>query len=661
MISIKLFGRLTATDANSTSIPISGAKTQGLVAYLALNTEMPPSRDRLMALFWGDRFTEQARQSLRQAIAKLKRALADDAGDAILTDGDRVGLNPEVVEVDVDRFAALAADGSASAAINAIALMDGPLLDGIYGQQAEFEDWIASERQRLNSLSLDILERASKAAQKDGDVTQALDFARRMVALDPLRDASQAVLIRILAQKGERAAAVQQFNSYEATLRDELGVSPGPELKELLAQVKGEGFFAEETTEEPPAQKPRPTSAPVSEGRTSVAVVPFAAMAVSEGFDHFVDGLTEDVTTNLSRFSWLDVKASVANEGPRLTSAEMSVLGTELGLDYVVHGSLRMHGARLRLTVQLAEPRTNRYVWVERYDRTADDPFALQDELADTIAASVEAELERRAGRGTRDTAFDEMGAWECYHRGLAIQYEFHPNTNAEAQRHFRRAIELDPNFGLAHARLSYAIVISVIYFEADDVQGLLDTALEHARIAARLEPDDAVARFALGRVHLARGEYDRSIADLKAAIDLNPGMAQAHCGLGDSMAYSGQLEDAMSCFEEAVRISPSDPYRWAFLGYGATALLFQGDYEDAVAWAARAEAMPNSHYWATAIRASALAHLDRIDEAAQAVADLRSARPGITAEFVRSRLFYLRDPAQVETYVSGLQKAGLD
>ena len=253
------------------------------------------------------------------------------------------------------------------------------------------------------------------------------------------------------------------------------------------------------------------------------------------------------------------------------------------------------------------------------------------------------------------------MSAWDCYHRGLAIQYEFSAATYAEAQRHFRRAIELDPNFGLAYARLAYALVISAIYFEADDVTALLDEALDLAARAARLEPEDSVARFALGRVNLARGDYERSIADLRAAIELNPGMAQAHCGLGDSMAYSGQLDDAMNCFEEAVRISPADPHRWAFLSYGATALLFRGAYEEALAWASRAEAVPNSHYWATALRVSALGHLGRVAQAAEALAELRRRRPGITCDFVRERLFYLRDPAQVDTYVEGLSKAGLD
>jgi tetratricopeptide (TPR) repeat protein len=314
----------------------------------------------------------------------------------------------------------------------------------------------------------------------------------------------------------------------------------------------------------------------------------------------------------------------------------------------------------MRLTVQLAEPRTGRYVWVTRYDRECDVLDDVLDELSETIAASVEAEAERLAGKAARSLAFEEMGAWDCYHRGLAIQYEFNADTNAEAQHHFRRAIHLDPHFAAAYARLSYAMVISAIYFEAANVPELLDEALELARTSCRLDADDAVGRFALGRVYLARGEYERSLAELHTAIELNRSMAQAHCALGDSLAYAGALDTALPCFEEAVRLSPSDPYRWAFLSYGATALLFMGRYEDAVDWAARAEAVPNSHYWATAIRTSALGHLGKVEEAERARDELDARRPGITCDFVRERLFYLRDPAQIETYVQGLSAAGL-
>lgn len=657
MFEIRLFGKFEVVAADGTPIAVAGAKTQGLIAFLAMNMGMPPTRDRIINLFWGDRFTDQARQSLRQAIAKLRRILPD--GDrALLVEHDRIAFNPEAVRVDVDRFTELADDGSSESALDAVALLRGQFLEGFYGQQPEFEDWISSERQRINELSCTLLERAAALELKNGNVAQAKDYARRVTQLNPWSDGAQAVFLRLLAQDGERAQAIQHFQVYERTLQDELGVGVGQELTELMAQIRGETLATPITTPTAPAADPRMTG--VADGQTSIAIVPFAWMASEADNGFLVDGLVEDMSTKFSRFSWLTIKAGGSTHGARLTGAEMSELYGEMGIDYLIHGSLRSQGNRFRLTVQLADPRDGRYLWVERFDRSTDDLFALQDELSDAVVGSLEAALEQLAGRNTRSLALEEMSAWECYHRGLAIQYEFDAATNSEAQRHFRRAIELDPNFGLAYARLSYAIVISTIYFEADDVPALLDEALELAQSASRLDPDDAVVRFALGRVRLARGEYDQSISHLKSAIELNPNMAQAHCGLGDSMAYAGDLDAAMSCFEEAVRVSPNDPYRWAFLSYGATALLFRGDYPEADAWAAEAESMPNAHYWPTAIRASALAHAGRMDEAQASLERLLEMRPGITCDFIESRLFYLRDHGQLDTYVSGLRKAGL-
>lgn len=658
MIDIKLFGKFEVLNDAGRPVSVAGAKTQGLIAFLALSMGMPPTRDRIINLFWGDRFTDQARQSLRQAIAKLKRILPD-GDDAFLTDQDRIAFNPDVVRVDVERFTELSKSSDADDVLQAVTLLRGPLLEGFYGQQAEFEDWISSERQRINELTSAALECAVATETARGHAASALEHARQVSQLNPWSDAAQMVLLRLLAQTGDRAVAIQHAQSYEKTLREELGIGPGQEFQELIAQIKGENFVpvARSQTNAPtPALRPRSNG----QGRTSMAIVPFAWMASEADHGFLVDGLVEDISTKLSRFSWLTIRAGGSTHGARLTGTEMSELYSDRGIDYLVHGSLRSQGNRFRLTVQLADPKDGRYLWVERFDRSSDDQFALQDDLSDAVVGSMEATLERLEGRSTRSLPLEEMSAWECYHRGLAIQYEFDAATNCEAQRHFRRAIELDPNFGLAYARLSYAIVISTIYFEADDVNALLNEALQHAQKASRLDPDDAVVRFALGRVLLALGEYDQSISHLKNAIELNPNMAQAHCGLGDSMAYSGDLDAAMSCFEEAVRVSPNDPYRWAFLSYGATALLFRGDYDDAEKWAAEAEAMPNAHYWPTAIRASALAHAGRDAEARSVLDRLKEMRPGITRDFIESRLFYLRCPKQIETYVSGLRKAGL-
>jgi DNA-binding SARP family transcriptional activator/Tfp pilus assembly protein PilF len=659
MLNIQLFGRLTVTSPGGEPIAVTGAKTQGLLAYLALNIAMPASRDRLLALFWGDRFTEQARQSLRQGVARIKRTLGNE--EYVIADQDRVGLNSDLVTVDADRLCALAEDPSPEATERAVALLNGPLLEGLYGQQAEFDDWVASERQRLSTVSLAVMERAVnlRVQQQQGDL--ALALAYRLIEMEPMRDASHGVLIRLLSQKGERAAALQHFRNYEATIMKELGVGAGHELQRLIHTVRGEKLFPEEPKERHPAVADPPAAAPFRARRATVALLPFTTLSEAGDESALAAGLIDDVMTHLSHFSWLQLKQCPDFREHPLMASDLSTLAEADALDYVVHGSLRCIDDRVRLTVKVTDPATARYLWVARYDRRMDDVFALQDELSLTIAASIEAELAGLEGRAARELQAGELSAWECYHRGLAIQYDFNADTNREAQKQFRRAIELDSNFALAHARLAYALVISAIYFEADNLDEVLDEALTLAQRAAHLAPQDAVARFALGRVHLARGDYDRSLSDLRTAVQLNPSLAQAHCALGDTLAYSGDVDGAMPCFEEAVRISPSDPYRWAFLSYGATALLFRGDFEKAAAWAADAESMPNAHYWATAIKASALGHLGRSEEAAKAIEDLRARRPGITTDFVRRRLFYIRDQEQLATYVAGLRRAGLE
>lgn len=664
MIKIKLFGKLRLETAAGKLIPVSGSKTQGLIACLALNTDVHISRDRLMTLFWGDRFNDQARQSLRQAISKLRRLLEDVDGELILADPDRVGFNPDKVHVDVDEFERLAKKNTANDALSAIDLLQGSLLDGLYGQQPDFDDWLASERQRIATIATRVFEEAAKQQMKAGRGDAALNTVRRLIKLDPLRDATQVILIKILAQSGERAAAIQHYNAYVTTLNAELGVGAGPDLERLINEIRSESFSPVEM-EEPTASAPKPVKSqkttPSENRQPSIAVLPFATASPGQMQEFFAKGITEDLTANLSLYKWLNLRAGLPFEGARPTAADLANLGKEHKIDFVVHGMLRDNGSKARLTVQLAETATGRYLWVTRYDRNSDDLLDLQDELSDMIAASVEAELERIAGKAAHLRAEDDWSAWDNYHLGLATQYEFNADTNLKAQQYFRKAIELDPNFAAAYARLSYAIVISTIYFEAEDVAALLDEALEMARRSCQLDSDDAVGRFALGRVFLARGEYDRSVIELQAAIDLNPGMAQAHCGLGDSLAYSGRLDDAMERFEEAVRLSPSDPYRWAFLSYGATALLFKGEYEESANWALKADSVPNSHYWATAIRASALGHLGDEKQATSALQELLRRKPGIDCDFVRKRLFYLQDPLQIDLYVNGLRKAGLN
>jgi tetratricopeptide (TPR) repeat protein len=187
-----------------------------------------------------------------------------------------------------------------------------------------------------------------------------------------------------------------------------------------------------------------------------------------------------------------------------------------------------------------------------------------------------------------------------------------------------------------------------------------MDEALAAARRAIELDDQDANSYFTLGRVHLARCEYDQAIGALRYALELNPCLAVTYCGLGDSLAYEGRLDEAIKQFEVAIRLSPHDPFRWAFYSYRSLAHIFQREFEDAASWARRAVQTPNAQYWARAHLVAALGHLADEEQAENAARELIRLKPEFSVEFAREHLFYVKRPDQIEIYMEGLRKAGI-
>lgn len=404
---------------------------------------------------------------------------------------------------------------------------------------------------------------------------------------------------------------------------------------------------------------PGETALPLSD-KPSIAVLPFENMSGDPSQAHIADGLTEDLITALSRYRWLRVLARHSSFAFKGRGEDVRQAAKELEANYIVEGSVRRAGNRLRMTAQLLDGVTGGHLWAERYDRELEDLFALQDEISAMIAGRIEPEL----GMAERQRAIrrptQNPGAWDCYHLGLSHMYRFAQESNAEAQRLFQHAIELDPQFAQAHARLAYCKILDMIYFDASPMPEALDEALRLAQNAVVLDPDEAFCHMAVGRVRIARREYELGLAGCRAAIAMNPTMGVAYCAMGDALAYSGRLAEAAPYFEKAIRMSPNDPWRWAFYAYEALALFLGGRLKKAVEQAQKAILTPNCQYWARAHLAVALAYLGRSDEAAATVAELKRQKPGFSLPFAREKLFYLESSEQIERYIDGLRRAGV-
>ena len=391
-----------------------------------------------------------------------------------------------------------------------------------------------------------------------------------------------------------------------------------------------------------------------------IAVLPFDNMSGDPEQAYFSDGLTEDIITALSKHHWLDVVARNTTFAYKGQSPDIRKLAAELGADYVVEGSVRRAGQRIRVTAQLIDAATGNHVWAERYDRDLEDIFDVQDEITGTIVGRIEPEIGTAIRQKVQRAPRRNLHAWDCYHLGIANFYKFTAAGNLEAQRLLQRSRELDPDFAEAHAWWAYATILGMVYWDTEPDPALMDEALAATRAALALDNQNAILYMLMGRVQLARREYRSALAENETAVRLNPTLAPAYCGLGDSLAYEGRYDEAIAQFEKAVAMSPNHPQLWAFLSYGALTFLFNHDFERALDWAERAGDIPNCQYWAAAHAAVALAYLDRPDEARRMVERLLAEEPAFSRAFAEKKLFYLKRPEQLKLYLEGLDKAGV-
>jgi adenylate cyclase len=394
--------------------------------------------------------------------------------------------------------------------------------------------------------------------------------------------------------------------------------------------------------------------------KPSIAVLPFINMSGDPEQEYFSDGVTEDIITELSRFRSLFVISRNSSFTYKGRSINVKEIGRDLGVQYVVEGSVRKAGNRVRITAQLVETATGNHLWAERYDRDLDDIFAVQDEVTRAIVTSIEPEMASTERERARRKPPDDLGAWDYYQRGLWHLYQFTREDNAEAQRLIRQSVELDPGFASAHAELAYVLVQNLIQGYSEAHPENIAEVLRAAQQAVALDDKDAVAHLTLGRVYLLKREYTASVEELETAIALNPSSARAQYSLGFSLTFAGNPEAAIPRFETAIRLSPNDPEMPSFLEMLAWACLQTKRYEVAVEWSSKAIRRPNAEFWAYANLAAALGHLGRRNEAIVALGELLRRNPDFSPKFLRKHVYYNRVPDHLEHYIDGLRKAGL-
>ena len=404
---------------------------------------------------------------------------------------------------------------------------------------------------------------------------------------------------------------------------------------------------------------PIPVAPATARDRATIAVLPFDNLSGDPDQEYFADGIAEDIITELSRFKSLFVIARNSTFTLKGQTLEVREVGRRLGVRYVVEGSVRRAGKRLRITAQLIDASNESHLWAERYDRELEDIFDVQDEVTRAIVTAIEPHLASTERERARRKPPENLGAWECYQRGLWHLWRHTAEDSAKGQELFRRAIDLEPSFAAPHAALGFSLYYEVVGGLVSDPGDRMTRALEEARAAIAADEWDAFGHEVLGRILLLHGEHDASLAAHETALGLNPNYANAHYGLAFALCFAGQPERAISELDEAQRLSPHDPLLWAFMAIRSFALTLLRRYDEALVWAKKAQQSPTATVWAYFSEAVALAHLGRTEEAGAALQRARAVKPDLSAGYFE-QVFNFKDPAEMAHIMAGLHEAGL-
>jgi adenylate cyclase len=392
--------------------------------------------------------------------------------------------------------------------------------------------------------------------------------------------------------------------------------------------------------------------------RPAVAVLPFVNMSGDAEQAYFSDGLSEDLITALSHWRSFPVIARNSTFAYKNTALDVRRVGHELGARYVLEGSVRKAGGRVRVTGQLIDAETGHHIWAEKFDRPLDDVFAIQDELSQRIAATVAPELEQVELKKAAAKRSEDLTAWDFYVRAMP---DFHLETcegNARARELFEYAIERDPDYAEAWARLGWTQLRDVGNGCTDDRDGTRAKGFEAARRAIALDDASAVAHLCLGTAYVWSEQLEQGLAEAERALELNPSYAHARMAVGNRLDLIGRTEEGIAQMRSGLQLNPRDPHCWVYMIYLARGYITLGHCQTALEWSRKAVQLRPDHPSVHHRLAICLAHLGRVDEARAALDQAERLKPG----FVKSRAGWrpYADEARNAHYLAGLRRHGL-
>lgn len=392
--------------------------------------------------------------------------------------------------------------------------------------------------------------------------------------------------------------------------------------------------------------------------RTAIAVLPFANLSGEPEQEYFSEGISEDIITALSKLRWFYVIARNSSFIYKQKSVHHQQIGEELGVGYVVEGSVRKTGDHVRIAAQLVDVATGSHLWAERYDRDLADVFAVQDEITQAVVAAVEPQLYAAENFRARRKTPDNMDAWDLVMRALSHYWRVTRQDNLVAQALLEKAISVDPAYGQALSLLAACHTFSA-HMGWEEMSKAVPTAERAALAAIRADSEDAWAHYALASVYLFHRRFDDCIAEFELALRLNPSFSPARGIYGVALSYRGRWEEGDRAAREALKLSPRDPFAAIYCGVAAYCQYIGRNYAEAIRLSREALRQRTDFVGAHRVLTASLGMEGATEAAKSALEGLRRTQPNLTFAWLASELPFEHE-ADKAHYLEGFRRAGL-
>lgn len=717
-LTLKLLGDLKILDEDGCLLKLRSRKATALLAFLAVCPGQLHGRDKLASLLWAECDDIAARRNLRQALFALRRALPDNVASDLEADGEAIALDVGTWDIDVASFRRLAETSDIAGLEEAANLYGGDFLDGLQVDEPIFDDWLTNEREQLREMARDVLSRLFEAKNDENESHAAISAGLRLLALDPLQESVHRALMTRYARAGRRDAALRQYEICRRTLELELGVEPEVETARLYEEIlhartteppnEGDdaGAMSALPTDRdvtpvengvvPPASAAPPYrraaiglglisffalilvsaywrsdeksiadsgSAAQVEYQTgpSIAVLPFVNMSGDPEQDYFADGMTEQLISELARFRDLFVIARNSVFQYRGQSVDVRDVARELGVRYVVEGSIRRDEEAVRVTVQLIDAATGGHLWSEEYDGQVEvnSMFDIQDTVAEQVVGVLGANfgvVSRTEQWRARQSRPENLSAYYCVLKAHEFVLDYTFENHKVARDCLKEAVVLEPDYAEAWAWLGW-IYIYGYADDLDEVGNYRTLGREAARRATALDPANQMAHYVMALSHFFHQNVPAFREESAVAISLNPNNAFVVGDLAVNLSFTGEWERGRELLRGAMARNPIFPrYWWYAIAKGHLA---QHEYGEAVTALNKVD---QPDFWIYQLASAYMnAHAGRLGQAKQAIATLLTQKPDITipdgaALYAR----YNFEPSFVSLVVDGLRLAGL-